>query len=286
MDDDTNFAKFSKEWFVMINSAMIVYSFTLMIHLSNGFVSLRMIRKHSNDILFILCFAQSFFAIVCHLSRVSDYIATSNCTFKSYFNPLIYFVNTSLLFVIFFIRCYTSTNQLRSFLLFMAITLFVGKLSSMVMYLGRVSPSTGMFRECTYSAQPSAFQLVSVVELAINSFLLLWWSGYALYSIIISRQSYRKTLSKNGAGYTMASSIFSLIAHSLMLSQTPAGLNPEVIFQLRSVLHRQIRDGILVPTTPLPISASPITTFNTTNFSDRSRIQIQTMSSHISALKS
>ncbi|ORX96206.1 hypothetical protein K493DRAFT_301053 [Basidiobolus meristosporus CBS 931.73] len=230
---------FDTTWYNTMNMAMLIFSATLIVHISNAYRAFRMYTKHPSNYLFIMNVVETCSGVSCHLCRVSDYFFVTDCHFKGYYNGVFYYISTALVMGIFVIRCYRVT-PLRYVFLFIMVSFHITKLISALMYVFGLDAKVGTFRECVALPGGISMPFLLETEIYMNAVLFVWWIGVLVR--LLSRKSYKfgSLIRDEGAGYTMLSNLFTITLMTMVVQNTTLGLNPEVLLQTKWAIESKL----------------------------------------------
>ncbi|KAK9763590.1 hypothetical protein K7432_009598 [Basidiobolus ranarum] len=230
---------FEVEWYLMTNMAMLIFSATLIVHISNAYRSLQLNRQFPSNKYFIFNMLESFAGVSCHLCRISDYFFMTDCHFKGYFNVVFYYISTGLATMIMGHRCFADT-PLRHVYGMITILLHVVKLCTTLKFAVTLVNITGKFSECLPILDVKAFITMLMTEITLNAFLFAWWMVIVGIRIYQQPDRYSKVFREGGAGYTMVSAAVNLILLSCMVNNVSFGLNPEVLLQTKWAIESKM----------------------------------------------
>ncbi|ORX95619.1 hypothetical protein K493DRAFT_301354 [Basidiobolus meristosporus CBS 931.73] len=238
-DNDSNL-RFSGAWFIWINLSLLIFSFTLVVHVRNSFTSLRLLAKIPSDLLFWFGAVQSTAAIFCHISKMTDYFFTTNCSFKSIFNPTFYYISTTALAAVLYRRCYFSIRYGRHLFFAGAMVVFGMKLSGLVVLLSNFSPAPAVFRECKSMLMHIPSTIYFGIEICMNAYVMLWWLIILGDRVYLQDKPWRGAIRKDGSSYTLASTASTILFASLLMNGVVLGLSTDVLNQVQWAIQSML----------------------------------------------
>ncbi|KAK9709172.1 hypothetical protein K7432_009204 [Basidiobolus ranarum] len=230
---------FDTTWYNMMNMAMLIFSATLIVHISNAYRAFRMYTKHPSHHLFIMNVVETFCGVSCHLCRVSDYFFVTDCHFKGYYNGVFYYVSTALVTGIYCLRCYR-VSPLKFIYAFIMVGFHVAKFASEVDYSLGLDAKVGTFRECATTPGGISFPFLIFTEVYMNAVMLVWWAAAIIYLVRKKSDTLKNLLEGEGAGYTMVSNIVTIVLFTMVIQNVTLNLNPEVLIQTKWAIESKL----------------------------------------------
>ncbi|KAK9722198.1 hypothetical protein K7432_002830 [Basidiobolus ranarum] len=232
--------RFTSAWYIWANLCVLMYSFTLVVHVCNAYTSLRLLSKLPKNFLIQLGSIHATSAIICHISKISDFFFVTNCQLKVILNPSCYYVSTTMLAAVLYRRCYFSLPCGRPLFFIGSIIIFGLKLSGSMLRLITITVVPGVFHECQSTTPPSSSSIFIGIEIAVNAYLIFWWLIILAFRVYRQSRSWQVAICKDGGAYTVTSAVSTIIFYSLLMNGIVFGLSTDVLFQLQWAIQSML----------------------------------------------